>query len=328
MEDRGALGVRNIKKELEKLMEDAGGATEQAIDLLCALEKLSLSAQIIKDMKLGPLLSNLNKKFKDASPQLGEKVKAIMGAYKKILFASTSALGTKQPSSAAVAAASSETATSKSTEGQQVATKQGKEVKDAREEGVAFIKPVASESSSGLASSSATENGSAAGKSSGGVSAAAVPAMNELRRMILSMFQRLLVESGSLAAQADATARKIEAALNANISSVTSKNPYSNKAKSLIFNLKKNQGLCANVAAGTITGEQLVTLSAADLASHDQRVTREKLQAQQLQSRRTDWLEENKKSLQADIGIDPNNTWQYDDDDERMSEPDADPPDI
>jgi hypothetical protein len=86
------------------------------------------------------------------------------------------------------------------------------------------------------------------------------------------------------------------------------------------------QGLCAHVAAGT--AEQLVSLSAADLASHDQRVLREKLQAQQLQSRRTDWLEENKKTLQADIGIDPNNTWQYDEDDERMSEPDADPPDI
>jgi hypothetical protein len=64
------------------------------------------------------------------------------------------------------------------------------------------------------------------------------------------------------------------------------------------------------------------------MATHELQVAREQIYESNTESRRTDWLEENKKEIQSVIGIDPSNTWEYDNDDDRMSEPDTDPPDI
>ena len=79
-----------------------------------------------------------------------------------------------------------------------------------------------------------------------------------------------------------------------------------------------------HVIAGTITASDLVALSAADLASHEQKLAREKLQEEVVEARRTDWLEAHKEELQTDIGIDPSNVWSYDlGDDGNNSEPDV-----
>lgn len=78
------------------------------------------------------------------------------------------------------------------------------------------------------------------------------------------------------------------------------------------------------MVCGTITCTDLVTLSAADLASHEQKLAREKLQAEEVEARRSDWLDAHKQELQADIGIDPTNTWDYDNGaDDNNSEPDV-----
>ena len=73
---------------------------------------------------------------------------------------------------------------------------------------------------------------------------------------------------------------------------------------------------------GTISSDDVVSLSAADLASHEQKLAREKLQAEVVDARRSDWLEAHKVDIQADIGIDPNNQWEFDGDDGNGSEPD------
>jgi hypothetical protein len=78
------------------------------------------------------------------------------------------------------------------------------------------------------------------------------------------------------------------------------------------------------VVCGTISSSDLVSLSAADLASHEQKLAREKLQAEEIEGRRSDWLQEHKQDVQADIGIDPTNTWDFDNgEDGNNSEPDV-----
>jgi len=73
-----------------------------------------------------------------------------------------------------------------------------------------------------------------------------------------------------------------------------------------------------------ITPHSLLSLSAADLASHEQKVERERLQAELIDSHRSDWLDAHKAELQVDIGIDPNNKWDFDNgEDGNNSEPDV-----
>jgi hypothetical protein len=84
------------------------------------------------------------------------------------------------------------------------------------------------------------------------------------------------------------------------------------------------QAVRQHVICGTISCADLVNLSAADLASHEQKLIREKLQAEVVDARRSDWLEAHKQELDADIGIDPNNKWDYDGgEDGNGSEPDV-----
>ena len=72
---------------------------------------------------------------------------------------------------------------------------------------------------------------------------------------------------------------------------------------------------------GDISAHDLVNLSAADLASKEQQAKREVITDELAQSRRSDWLETNKKDIQLDIGLDPGNEWEYDDADEIESQP-------
>ena len=69
-------------------------------------------------------------------------------------------------------------------------------------------------------------------------------------------------------------------------------------------------------------------MTAAEMASQTQKDARELMNLENIDKRRLDWLEAHKEDIQLDIGIDPSNTWEYDDGEDGMSEPDADPPDI
>lgn len=69
-------------------------------------------------------------------------------------------------------------------------------------------------------------------------------------------------------------------------------------------------------------------MSASELATHEQKLDREKLKIESFNAHRSDWLEANKAILQIDNDIDPNNIWLYEEDNDNKSEPDTDPPDI
>eukprot|EP01034_Spumella_vulgaris_P038633 gene38633-47710_t len=129
---------------------------------------------------------------------------------------------------------------------------------------------------------------------------------------------------------AEGVAVGIEEALNTSFPSdvaATSKQ-YSVRAKLLSFNIKKNDILRENIINQHVAYKDLVHMTAAELASQEQKVAREKMHLENVDERRLDWLAEHKEELQLDIGIDPGNTWDFDNGDDAMSEPDTDPPDI
>jgi hypothetical protein len=59
-------------------------------------------------------------------------------------------------------------------------------------------------------------------------------------------------------------------------------------------------------------------LTPADLAADDVRKARQVMAAADMESRRTDWVEEHREKIQESIGLDPTNVWQYDEDDESV----------
>lgn len=69
-------------------------------------------------------------------------------------------------------------------------------------------------------------------------------------------------------------------------------------------------------------------MTSAQLASKEVKEARAKMLDQDLDGRRTNWLDEHKAEIQKDLGIDPNNDWDYDHGEDGLSEPDVDPPDL
>ncbi len=69
-------------------------------------------------------------------------------------------------------------------------------------------------------------------------------------------------------------------------------------------------------------------MSARELAAPEVKLQREQLTEIAVDARRLDWFEKHEKEIKEKLGIDPNNDWNYDNEDDKLSEPDAEPPDI
>jgi hypothetical protein len=63
-------------------------------------------------------------------------------------------------------------------------------------------------------------------------------------------------------------------------------------------------------------------MTPAELASDEIKVSREKIVQEQSSARSMNWADENKEKIHELLGIDPNNTWEYDDEEDGLSEPD------
>ena len=65
-------------------------------------------------------------------------------------------------------------------------------------------------------------------------------------------------------------------------------------------------------------------MSTGELASADFELIKKKIVAEAIDDCRLDWYDEHKKEILESNGIDPNNTWNYDEDDDSGSEPEID----
>ena len=82
------------------------------------------------------------------------------------------------------------------------------------------------------------------------------------------------------------------------------------------YSCRTLQSLRADLVSGALAPTLFVTLAPADLATNELRQARQGVAAADMESRRTDWLEEHKVKIQEGIGIDPANTWDFQNDDD------------
>lgn len=78
---------------------------------------------------------------------------------------------------------------------------------------------------------------------------------------------------------------------------------YSDKARSIAFNLKKNQQLAVDLIFGATSPDELVHMSPEQLASADQRQAREEQAKKLTDSRRLDWEVANEAKINEMCGI-------------------------
>lgn len=78
---------------------------------------------------------------------------------------------------------------------------------------------------------------------------------------------------------------------------------YADKARSIFFNLKKNQPLALSLLLGHVEPVELVSFSAEQLASDEIRLKREETAQRLIESKRLDWNEANEDKINDMCGI-------------------------
>jgi len=208
MENRVSTELHDIKKSLEKCLPEVAHE-EQIFDLLCALDRIQLTPKLIKETKLGNLMSSIRNKFKETDPKISEKASALMSSWKKLIEVSM-----KEKSH----------------------PESGHDKHDKKDDHhhakpatANFVQP-APASSSGASSSSKLDQSTLNH---------AVNSLPASRKIVFNIFLNTMKPSCSAEA-ATSVALKIEEELYQQFPSEAMLKGYTNKAKSLSFNLKKN----------------------------------------------------------------------------------------
>lgn len=80
---------------------------------------------------------------------------------------------------------------------------------------------------------------------------------------------------------------------------------YQAKARSLVFNLRKNKDLRAEILVGALIPSNLVRMSTDDLATSEQRMQRLRASKEDFDSRRSDYMQLHRDEILRENGIDP-----------------------
>jgi hypothetical protein len=87
MEGRIAEELSQIKRTLEKSLKSSD-SDEKVFDLLNVIEGTQMTAQLIKESKLGKVISSIKDKFKESNPKISEKAISLMVSWKRTIEAS------------------------------------------------------------------------------------------------------------------------------------------------------------------------------------------------------------------------------------------------
>jgi transcription elongation factor S-II len=96
-------------------------------------------------------------------------------------------------------------------------------------------------------------------------------------------------------------ASELEAAINNNYKN--DRKGYTDKARSIAFNLKKNRALISDLVFGTLTPDEMVHMSTEQLASADQVQERRESAQKLMDSARLDWDQANEAKINEMCGI-------------------------
>lgn len=133
----------------------------------------------------------------------------------------------------------------------------------------------------------------------------------QLRRNIASKLNQTLLlssknlklgmQTSSLSSLCTSLATEIEVEMD--ILNKGDKATYTNKVRSLIFNLKKNSSLCENILLGSISVESLSKMTPDQLATSEKTKARSKMVNDIQESRRLDWEQANESKINEMCGI-------------------------
>jgi len=127
--------------------------------------------------------------------------------------------------------------------------------------------------------------------------------LNNTRKNVMDQISDALKLS-TIESMAKFIAYNIEKALNDSFPESSDRN-YSVKARTIAFNMKKNEKLRMQILEGAINGEELVQMNSKDLASDELRAARAKAVADANEGRRGDIYELARQKIKQDIGINP-----------------------
>lgn len=301
--------TESIKGDIKSL------SSELVIDLLKALSSLQLTAEIVKDTKIGSTVSAVSKKFTitQTAENGGEEIvetaeyKEIVSRSRELMIEWKKVIEGAKSNGDNIKAASSSSAYSASSQSSQPSSSS-----TSPNNTILRIQQVKQPRSSTSSSSS----------SSSALSQTQQDALNEMgdaRRKIFQLFfDAMKLDSDTSARVAEMIGFSIEEAINNSSPFERDSKQYNTKVRSLLFNLKKNKSLRTDLTNGSLHPSLLVTLSAADLATDELRQARQQESNLDKESRRSDWIEENKQAIREAIGCvrAPEDEWVYSDGDE------------
>ena len=202
MDGRMETELLEIKRSLEKALTEAEN-TEQIFDLLSALERTVLTPKLIKETKLGNVVASVRSKLK-GNAKICEKAVSLLASWKKIIESSMKSSSTTD----------------------------GKDKDHIKKE---HNKP----NNATFVTTSNSSGGDTSLKLDKNAIQTKIQQLPPSRKSIYN----ILFSTLSVANTNDITssvAMNIEEAINSQLSAESNLKAYTNKAKSLAFNLKKN----------------------------------------------------------------------------------------
>lgn len=130
----------------------------------------------------------------------------------------------------------------------------------------------------------------------------------QLRKNVCSKMHTILLSSVTITEKNDNTGTAIinlSTEIESSIHSFAKndRQKYSEKARSLTFNFKKNANLCSQIIAGDILPKNLVTMTPQQLATSEKAKQREDVVKKSQDARRLDWEEANEEKINEMCGI-------------------------
>jgi len=260
-----AATVNQLKESLVKeLPAESDDAVDRCRDILERLEEQSVSLEVLSETMIGKTVAQLK-----SHTALGAKAKALVKKWKQV------AKG-KAAAASAAAAAGGVRELPKTERRESANTSTNNNADDTPDDFLTELIPLS-------------------------------PMRQNICKKFLEIFQaakEALVQSGvneeAIKHLLGPRALEVEAEVHKR---TPDKKAYTDKARSLAFNLKKNAGLTQEVILGQLDAESLVQMKTEDLASDEMRHKRHEEAKKVIDSKRLDWDQANEDKINKMCGI-------------------------
>lgn len=280
--------AKQLHRSLLKFTRGESTSASEAVEVLRALERTTITYAILKETKLGHTVGKLRKHEDD---KLGALARSLVKSWKSLAGVSPRA---PESSSSSNGNAERKTSGASSSEGSRTSTPKSTTTSSSQ--------PVKS------TSSSSSSNGAkpAAAKAAGAPRRALVipDGLDKMRATVRTKLKEVLEvsEGGEPADIATSIEMSMARMFNMGFPGENKKD-YTAKFRQLSFNLKKNAPLREDLLQEMVSAEQLIHMSADELATEEKRNEIAKLRDDAFQKARLDWADANEDKINKQCGI-------------------------